>query len=193
MADKEFTQICKEILGLSKRLEGIEPAELRKIKSDIEKINEAIAADKASFETKKKDFDGKYSGITELLNKAKSIVDEKIVLKTDFEVSKQENGYAKLPNGLIIQWGKTGKYPPAFTKIKEIQLFPIAFPNKCLSITSHINDHAINDRGASDEVQNRNIYVKTNYITNAGFMFTMHTPGGTEAFGWEFYWMAIGY
>lgn len=68
MADKEFTQICKEILGLSKRLEGIEPAELRKIKSDIEKINEAIAADKASFETKKKDFDGKYSGITEIIN-----------------------------------------------------------------------------------------------------------------------------
>nr|DAK28737.1 MAG TPA: Baseplate structural protein [Caudoviricetes sp.] len=68
MADKEFTQICKEILGLSKRLEGIEPAELRKIKSDIEKINEAIAADKASFEAKKEDFDGKYSGITEIIN-----------------------------------------------------------------------------------------------------------------------------
>ena len=68
MADKEFTQICKEILGVSKRLEKIEPDELRKIKSDIEKINEAIAADKASFETKKEDFDGKYSGITEIIN-----------------------------------------------------------------------------------------------------------------------------
>ena len=67
MADKEFTQICKEILGLSKRLEGIEPAELRKIKSDIEKINEAIAADKAIFDTNKKDFDGKYNKIAEII------------------------------------------------------------------------------------------------------------------------------
>ncbi|WP_149724853.1 hypothetical protein [Campylobacter concisus] len=67
MADKEFTQICKEILGLSKKLEKIEPEELRKIKTDIERISEAITADKTLFDTNKKDFDGKYNKIAEII------------------------------------------------------------------------------------------------------------------------------
>ncbi|WP_199907297.1 tail fiber protein, partial [Campylobacter concisus] len=68
MADKEFTQICKEILGVSRRLEKIEPEELRKIKADIEQISATIVAHKASFDASKEDFDGKYSGITEIIN-----------------------------------------------------------------------------------------------------------------------------
>lgn len=68
MADKEFTQICKEILGIGKRLEKIEPEELRKIKADIEQISATIVAHKASFDASKEDFDGKYSGITEIIN-----------------------------------------------------------------------------------------------------------------------------
>ena len=67
MADKEFTQICKEILGIGKRLEKIEPEELRKIKTDIERISEAVAADKTLFDTDKKDFDGKYNKIAEII------------------------------------------------------------------------------------------------------------------------------
>lgn len=68
MADKEFTQICKEILEVSKKLEKIEPDELRKIKTDIEQISAKIAAYKASFDASKEDFDGKYSGIIETIN-----------------------------------------------------------------------------------------------------------------------------
>ena len=68
MVDKEFTQICKEILGVSKKLEKIEPEELRKIKADIEQISATIVAHKASFDASKEDFDGKYSGITEIIN-----------------------------------------------------------------------------------------------------------------------------
>ena len=67
MADKEFTQICKEILGIGKRLEKIEPDELRKIKADIEQISATIAAHKASFDANKEDFDGKYSGMAEII------------------------------------------------------------------------------------------------------------------------------
>ena len=252
MADKEFTQICKEILGLSKRLEGIEPAELRKIKSDIEKINEAIAADKAIFDTNKKDFDGKYNKIAEiiktfdtlkaqieevlksgiindsaealistfsskkimdLLNEAKGVVDEKFstihkngiapwnstleypagaisvlngklyqaktqntnknpsenkeewrVLASEewceqtflnkdekidaytkqksddkftqfshFLSSNAQNGYTKLPNGLIIQWGVDTNVSQG-ENIKPT-LFPIAFPTACFAMT----------------------------------------------------------
>ena len=67
MADKEFTQICKEILGIGKRLEIIEPEELRKIKADIEKISELVAANKTLFDTDKKDFDGKYNKIVDII------------------------------------------------------------------------------------------------------------------------------
>ncbi len=67
MVDKEFTQICKEILGVSKKLEKIEPEELRKIKTDIERISEAVTADKTLFDTDKKDFDGKYNKIVEII------------------------------------------------------------------------------------------------------------------------------
>lgn len=118
---------------------------------------------------------------------------QEIINGADFACLKDPNGYTKLPNGLIIQWGKTGKYPPGFIKIKETKLFPITFPNMCLSIASHINDQSIDDSTASEEVQNRNIYVKTNYISNRGFIFTMHTPTEATGYGWEVYWTAIGY
>lgn len=274
MADKEFTQICKEILGIGKRLEKIEPEELREIKASIERLSEAFNASKALFDESKNDFDGKYnkvaqivetfdtlkaqieevlkSGvinddtnglistysskkITDLFNKAMTLSDnrfaskteseskyaalsqnistlqsslssglsnaynkqesdDKFALKTDFENYKDTDGYTKLPNGLIIQWGKAGKYPPNTTKIKEVLNFPITFPNKCLIIASHINDNAIGDDAhASDANQNRNIYAKTNYITKNGFTYTMHTPVDSIGLGWEFYWIAIGY
>ena len=67
MADMEFTQICKEILGIGKKLEKIEPDELKKIKTDIERISEAVTADKTLFDTDKKDFDGKYNKIVEII------------------------------------------------------------------------------------------------------------------------------
>ena len=67
MADKEFTQICKEILGIGKRLEKIEPEELREIKASIERLNEAFNASKASFDENKNDFDGKYNKVAQIV------------------------------------------------------------------------------------------------------------------------------
>ena len=67
MADKEFTQICKEILGVGKRLEKIEPEELREIKASIERVNEAFNASKALFDESKDDFDSKYNKVAQIL------------------------------------------------------------------------------------------------------------------------------
>lgn len=67
MADKEFTQICKEILGIGKRLEKIEPEELREIKASIERVNEAFNASKALFDESKNDFDGKYNKVAQIV------------------------------------------------------------------------------------------------------------------------------
>lgn len=67
MADKEFTQICKEILGIGKRLEKIEPEELREIKTSIERVNEAFNANKALFDESKGDFDSKYNKVAQIV------------------------------------------------------------------------------------------------------------------------------
>lgn len=67
MADKEFTQICKEILGIGKRLEKIEPEELREIKASIERVNEAFNASKALFDESKDDFDSKYNKVAQIV------------------------------------------------------------------------------------------------------------------------------
>lgn len=67
MADKEFTQICKEILGIGKRLEKIEPDELREIKASIERVNEAFNASKALFDESKDDFDSKYNKVAQIV------------------------------------------------------------------------------------------------------------------------------
>ena len=48
-----------------------------------------------------------------------------------FPAQKEENGYLKLPNGLIIQWVKINK---ALGATGGTYNFPIAFPNKCLGV-----------------------------------------------------------
>lgn len=147
-----------------------------------------------SLESKYATLSQSISTLQSSLSSGLSNADDKFTLKTDFETSKQENGYTKLPNGLIIQWGIIGRYPPNNTKIKEGFTFPITFPNMCLAVASHINDNAIGDDAhASDANQNRNVYVKTNYIAKGGFTYTMHTPIESIGLGWEFYWIAIGY
>lgn len=48
-----------------------------------------------------------------------------------FPVEKSDNGYLKLPNGLIIQWVRINKSLGATGGTYN---FPIAFPNKCLGV-----------------------------------------------------------
>ena len=58
-------------------------------------------------------------------------------LREAFANSKVRNGYQKLANGTIIQWGATTYTPPGNTmgNISSItNNFPITFPNKVLSI-----------------------------------------------------------
>lgn len=58
-------------------------------------------------------------------------------LPADFTISKTENGYTKLPNGLIIQWGVVG---PGSSGVVTIN-YPVAFPNAAfLGVAQMIND-----------------------------------------------------
>lgn len=66
----------------------------------------------------------------ELVNK--EYADLKVALAdfTGTNVNLADNGYQKLPSGLIIQWGSIviASNPTTWT-------FPIAFPNKCVAIS----------------------------------------------------------
>ena len=76
------------------------------------------------------------AGVNAGILKIKGVNTDEIYLKKDddaFSSSKSENGYTRLPNGLIIQWGlalveKGDNTVPT--------LFPIAFPNKCLNVVA---------------------------------------------------------
>ena len=76
------------------------------------------------------------AGVNAGILKIKGVNTDEIYLKKDddaFSNSKSENGYTRLPNGLIVQWGlalveKGDNTTPT--------LFPIAFPNRCLNVTA---------------------------------------------------------
>jgi hypothetical protein len=58
-----------------------------------------------------------------------------INLTDDFVANKSSNGYQKLPNGLIIQWGSTSLTPTTVGgAVSTTVNFPITFPTYCQSI-----------------------------------------------------------
>ena len=50
-----------------------------------------------------------------------------LTLLSAFQKSHEDTGYQRLPNGLIVQWGKGRVARDGSTKL----LFPVAFPKKC--------------------------------------------------------------
>ena len=93
----------------------------------------------------------------------------------DFLSLKSENGYQKLPDGLIIQWGlSTGASSRTAT-------FPIAFPNECLNISGSTylplgNFQTCSFRNAT----NQNFGIQTGDVNNVA------QPNPVK-------WFAIGY
>ena len=105
-----------------------------------------------------------------------------------FPAQKEDNGYLKLPNGLILQWGKVasgwpGEGPYTVT-------LPIAFPNKCLNTQITV----LSD-GRKGSV-NLDITIPVGTLKPTGFdaMFNaMAFQGSSAADLRGFYWFAIGY
>lgn len=94
------------------------------------------------------------------------------------------NGYSKLDNGLILQWGHT-KY--TFTKQQEFTIaFPLTFPNACLNVTGNLSDVGFGD---SDLTTSVGIYT-FNPINFSGTIKSNHTSEQKDI---GVYWIAIGY
>ena len=79
--------------------------------------------------------------------------DNKFTLKTDFANYKDAEGYTKLPNGLIIQWGKIGIPVGGRARVT----YPIVFPNARLMLfIGSIIDAAPNSNGTGGYHRLRN-------------------------------------
>ena len=104
-----------------------------------------------------------------------------------FSVSLGVNGWAKLPNGLIFQWGCAGPLTPQ--NPDAIANFNITFPNKCLFITEHDQGNAA-----------RKTEVQIGYLTNTAFtLYNLGILDRTAPTGLQppitayVLWFAIGY
>lgn len=101
----------------------------------------------------------------------KSVVDS----LGSFTESLTQNGWTKLPNGLIIQWTTVIES----TTATDYKAFPIAFPNACLSATLQLNSSV-----------NLNVGTVIKIIDNTKFIWT---AAGSYGGGGVAYMIAIGY
>ncbi|WP_353980963.1 hypothetical protein [Salinicola endophyticus] len=86
----------------------------------------------------------------------------------DAAASIQTNGYARLPNGLLIQWGTHD--------VDSYETFPITFPNRCASVV--LTDLGVLNTGD----------ISVDEQSASGFRIHAEVPSAGKA-----YYMAIGY
>jgi len=77
--------------------------------------------------------------------------------------SKTSNGYAYLPNGLLLQWGTVANLPNGATQLISL---PIAFPNGCLNVVCSFGNVPPNTGavGGSPGPDNSHIYLGNSAI-----------------------------
>lgn len=112
-----------------------------------------------------------------LSSKGKSL--NNTVQASDYRAQWGQSGWVKLPNGFIIQWGKT---PTVFDEQSAEIVFPVAFPNKLLNIQLTENQmKTVNAHATHLSAENRT-------LTKFTFKINSTLPISTSAD-----WFAIGY
>ncbi len=152
----------------------------------VKNVFEVTNVDKSPYATETK------AGIVKLKNSitgnlSDTAVSEKAVsdvFSAGFLSSKQENGYTKLPNGIILQWGRVKDI--AYDGRKDLT-FPISFPNACLNASAaYIADTSFVQAGGVMYVAN---------ITKTGMTIEYQTVD-SDASNFpkrDAFWFAIGY
>ena len=84
-----------------------------------------------------------------------------------FPAQKADNGYLKLPNGLIIQWVRLNKTIGAFSGSYN---FPIAFPNACFGVLcgNQNNSGGSGYTAAAGVVSNTSFKILENILSHVG-------------------------
>ena len=94
------------------------------------------------------------------------------------------NGYQKLPNGWIIQWG----HGTTSTGNGDTVVFPTAFPNACFMVIAD-EENANNWAPSSPTIYGTG----STFLTSTTFAVYSWVIGTGYAGGRGFYWMAIGH
>lgn len=104
-----------------------------------------------------------------------------------YEQSLARDGWVKLPNGLIMQWGHAqGEQGTPESGCGKV-VFPIPFPNECLNVT-------LTERSIPPLANVSIIGVNPHSLSRTGFEFAAVNPAtGTGAVGEGGFWQAIGY
>lgn len=121
------------------------------------------------------------TGLTEYATKTFSNITQSTAL-TNLGFAGQSlttNGYYKLPNGLIIQWGIFTTSSGGYANIT----FPTAFTNALLSITGNINSNSASNWGVNFTVASK---------TTTTIPCAIVTPAGAYGAN-QISWIAIGY
>lgn len=101
------------------------------------------------------------------------------VQTSDYRSQWGQTGWVKLPNGLILQWGKT---PVIHDENSTDIVFPIAFPNKILNIQLTENQMRT--------VNNHATHLAALNVTNSKFTFKINSTLPIDS---SADWFAIGY
>ena len=99
-----------------------------------------------------------------------------------FSSSLAENGYQKLPSGLIIQWGRTGTIA---TDTEVTVTYPIAFPNAALNVTATLG-------GVGSRINGKAIVFSATLGTTSVVLSNDQDSGG-NGLSAQIFWTAIGY
>ena len=92
-----------------------------------------------------------------------------------------ENGYQKLPSGLIMQWGVSDR-TTAFQE-EEVVTFPLAFPTACLNVVGIPDRDSFNDGDLG-------LYIKEFTTTTATFIYDSDKKTYPDT---AIRWQAYGY
>lgn len=105
-------------------------------------------------------------------------------------VSKSQNGYTKLPNGMIMQWGRYNQYiVPRGTHTTEITM-PIHYPNENLFSCANVNYNFA--KGSDSHIEHINVSV--NRVNSDKLKIKVMDVGNLDVeTTFEVFWFSLGY
>src|SRR5690606_9642667 len=107
---------------------------LTSLSSAVDSDAEDVAATPKAVKTVKADVDQMAVDIAQDISAFETAVNNALA-GLQFAQSKNQNGYVKLPNGLIFQWGKsTANHLHNASSPRSYTIFPIAFPVACFNV-----------------------------------------------------------
>lgn len=179
---------------LVKSFVGVPLAEIESFVQDLEHAMTAMEEAQASLDAKMTDMQNRLTqSIEDALEKANKAISDitDATTMSDFGNVKKETGFQRLPNGLILQWGKINS--PVRRESSDpttIAKFPIPFPNTCIQVQATHNTPSTYSHNGIYETD-FGVYSFNNTQVRFEHYVTGDHKGDRASF--TIYWFAIGH